>query len=138
MLLQGAARSSMSSNTLLQIGNVNGKPSAIHQKRWTPENRDNAEYPRLGGVSFDPSTFWLRPADYLRLKNMEIGYHIPKSFTQRLSLKDIRFFASGLNLLTFNKLKIYDVDPESKTGSVEAYVNYPQMKIINFGLQVTF
>lgn len=138
MLLQGAARSSMSSNTLLQIGNVNGKPSEIHLKRWTPENRDNAEYPRLGGVSFDASTFWLRPADYLRLKNVEIGYHIPKSFSQRLKLKDIRLYANGLNLLTFNKLKIYDVDPESKTGSVEAYVNYPQMKIVNFGLQVTF
>lgn len=137
-LLQGASRSSVSSNTLLQIGNVNGIPAAIHLKRWTPENRDNAEYPRLGGVSFDSSTFWLRPADYLRLKNVELGYHLPKSFTQRLKLKDIRFYANGLNLLTFNKLKIYDVDPESKRGSVEAYQNYPQMKIVNFGLQVTF
>ncbi|SHG16310.1 TonB-linked outer membrane protein, SusC/RagA family [Pedobacter caeni] len=137
-LLQGAARSSISSNTLLQIGNSNGIPAAIHQKRWTPETRDVAEYPRLGGVSFDASTFWLRPADYLRLKNVELGYHLPKLFTQRLRLKDVRFFASGLNLLTFNKLKIYDVDPESKRGSVEAYQNYPQMKIVNFGLQVTF
>lgn len=137
-LLQGAARSSISSNTLLQIGNVNGIPAAIHLKRWTPETKDTAEYPRLGGVSFDASTFWLRPADYLRLKNVELGYHLPKPFTQKLRLKDVRFYANGLNLLTFNKLKIYDVDPESKRGSVEAYQNYPQMKIVNFGLQVTF
>ncbi|AOM76218.1 SusC/RagA family TonB-linked outer membrane protein [Pedobacter steynii] len=137
-LLQGAGLSSISSNTLLQIGNVNGIPAAIHLKRWTPETRETAEYPRLGGVSFDASTFWLRPADYLRLKNIELGYHLPKSLTDRLHLKDVRFYANGLNLLTFNKLKIYDVDPESKRGSVEAYQNYPQMKIVNFGLQVTF
>ena len=137
-LLQGAGLSSISSNTLLQIGNVNGIPAAIHLKRWTPETRETAEYPRLGGVSFDASTFWLRPADYLRLKNIELGYHLPKSLTERLHLKDVRFYANGLNLLTFNKLKIYDVDPESKRGSVEAYQNYPQMKIVNFGLQVTF
>lgn len=138
LLLQGAAHSSMSSNSLLQIGTINAAPSEIHLKRWTPETKDIAEYPRLGGVSFEASTFWLRPADYLRLKNVEIGYHIPKTFTNKLRLKDIRLYANGLNLLTWNKLKIYDVDPESKTGSVEAYINYPQMKIINFGLQVTF
>ncbi|SDM34655.1 TonB-linked outer membrane protein, SusC/RagA family [Pedobacter steynii] len=137
-LLQGAGRSSVSSNTLLQIGNVNGIPSAIHLKRWTPETRDVAEYPRLGGVSFDASTFWLRPADYIRLKNVELGYHLPKSLSKRLRLMDVRFYANGLNLFTLNKLKIYDVDPEVKRGTTQAYENYPQMKIVNFGVQVTF
>ena len=140
VLFQGAARGSMDASTLLQIGNSNGLPSEIHKKRWTPETRDVAEYPRLGGVNFDLSTFWLRPVDYLRLKNLELGYHIPKSWSRRVGVQDIRFYANGLNLMTWYNLKIYDVDPESQRGGgqVEAYSKYPQQKIYNFGLQVSF
>lgn len=138
-LFQGAARGSMDASTLLQIGNSNGIPSEIHKKRWTPETRDVAEYPRLGGVNFDLSTFWLRPSDYLRLKNVELGYRFPQRLVRRLGVQDIRLYANGLNLLTWFNLKIYDVDPESPRGSAqtEAYSNYPQQKIYNFGLQVS-
>lgn len=140
VMFQGAARGSMDASTLLQIGNSNGIPSEIHKKRWTPETRDIAEYPRLGGVNFDLSTFWLRPVDYLRLKNLELGYHLPKSVSRRVGVGDIRLYANGLNLLTWYNLKIYDVDPESQRGSnqTEAYSKYPQQKIYNFGLQVSF
>ncbi|MGN6511433.1 MAG: SusC/RagA family TonB-linked outer membrane protein, partial [Chitinophaga sp.] len=120
------------------IGNSNGIPSAIHKKGWTPETKDVAEYPRLGGVNYDLSTFWLRPSDYLRLKNVELGYRLPQPFVRRLGLQDVRVYANGLNLLTWFNLKIYDVDPESRRGSVEAYSSYPQQKIYNFGLQVSF
>ncbi len=137
-LLQGAARGSMDASTMLQIGNSNGIPSEIHKKRWTPETKDVAEYPRLGGVNYDLSTFWLRPSDYLRLKNVELGYRLPAPFVRRLGLQDVRVYANGLNLLTWFNLKIYDVDPESRRGSVEAYSSYPQQKIYNFGLQVSF
>jgi TonB-linked SusC/RagA family outer membrane protein len=139
-LFQGAARGSLSASTLLQIGNVNGIPTEIHKKRWTPETRDVAEYPRLGGVSFDNSTFWLRPVDYLRLKNVELGYRLPKRWISAMKLNDFRLYANALNLVTWFDLKIYDVDPESLSGggTVEAYSDYPQLKVVNFGLQVTF
>lgn len=139
-LIQGAARSSLMSNTMLQIGSVNAAPAAIHLKRWTPETANTAEFPRLGGPDFDNSTFWLRSAAYTRLKNVEIGYRIPKEFVQRLGigLNDIRLYANGQNLITWFNLNIYDVDPESNRGTVEAYSDYPQQKIFNFGLQVTF
>ena len=139
-LFQGAARGSLMASTLLQIGNANGVPSAIHQKRWTPETRDVAEYPRLGGVTFDASTFWLRPTDYLRLKNVELGYRMPKQVTKALKIADLRFYANALNLITWFKLKIYDVDPESLNGdgATSAYSSYPQQKVVNFGVQVTF
>jgi TonB-linked SusC/RagA family outer membrane protein len=140
VLFQGAARGSLMASTLLQIGNFNGLPSAIHLKRWTPETRDVAEYPRLGGVSFDNSTFWLRPTDYLRLKNVELGYRLPQRWIKTLKLNDVRFYANALNLYTWFKLKIYDVDPESLNGdgATSAYSDYPQQKIVNLGLQVTF
>lgn len=140
VLFQGAARGSINASTLLQIGNSNGIPAEIHKKRWTPETRDVAEYPRLGGVNYDVSTFWLRPVDYLRLKNLELGYRLPQSVSRRVGVQDIRLYANGLNLITWYNMKIYDVDPESQNGSqlTEAYSKYPQQKIYNFGLQVSF
>lgn len=101
---------------------------------WTPENLD-AEYPRISSSdnlnNNQESTFWLRSSNYLRLKNVEIGYTLPKSFLAKLSLKNVRIFATGVNLYTWDKFKIYD--PEIPDG----FGNYPQQKIVNFGLNVT-
>lgn len=140
VLFQGAAKGSLSASTMFQIGNVNGIPSEIHLKRWTPETKDVAELPRLGGPNFDMSTFWLRPTDYLRLKNVELGYNFNSKLVNRIGLQNVRIYSNAANLVTWFKLKIYDVDPESinSTGTVEAYSSYPQQKIVNFGLQVTF
>jgi len=140
VLFQGAAKGSLSASTMFQIGNSNGIPSEIHLKRWTPETKDSAEFPRLGGPNFDMSTFWLRPTDYLRLKNVELGYNFNEKLISRIGVKNVRIYSNAANLITWFKLKIYDVDPESinSTGTVEAYSSYPQQKIVNFGLQVTF
>ncbi|WP_316834868.1 TonB-dependent receptor [Pedobacter nutrimenti] len=138
VLFQGAARGSLNASTMLQIGTVNGLPSAIHEKRWTPETKDIAEYPRLGGVNFDASTFWLRSTNYLRLKNVELGYRLPESLVKRVRLSNVRIYANALNLITWFNLSIYDIDPESVTGTVEGYQNYPQQKVVNFGVQVGF
>ncbi|WP_316784155.1 TonB-dependent receptor [Pedobacter frigiditerrae] len=140
LLFQGAAKGSLSASTMFQIGNVNGIPSEIHLKRWTPETKDIAELPRLGGPNFDMSTFWLRPTDYIRLKNIELGYNFNNKLVNKIGLKNARIYTNAANLVTWFKLKIYDIDPESinSTGTVEAYSSYPQQKIVNFGLQVTF
>ena len=139
MLFQGAAKGSIMSQSILDIGGVNGRPREIHKYRWTPENKEDAKFPRLGRLTnFENSTFWLRPRDYIRLKNVEIGYNIPKSLTNKLSMQSARVFANGLNLFTLSNLSIYDVDPESNTGGKAAYSSYPQMRVFNFGVQVTF
>lgn len=140
VLFQGAAKGSMSASTMLQTGNLNAVPSAIHLKRWTPETKDIAEFPRLGGPNFDMSTFWLRPTDYLRLKNVELGYTFNDKLVKKVGLSNVRVYANAMNLLTWFGLKIYDVDPESlnATGTTEAYSSYPQQKIVNFGLSVGF
>lgn len=140
VLFQGAAKGSLSASTMFQIGNVNGNPSEIHLKRWTPETKDIAELPRLGGPNFDMSTFWLRPTDYLRLKNVELGYNFNEKLVSKIGLKNARIYSNAANLITWFKLNIYDIDPESlnASGTVEAYSSYPQQKIVNFGLQVTF
>lgn len=138
ILFQGAAKGSIMSQEILQMGGVNGRPREIHLDRWTEENKYNAKFPRLGGKNDANSTFWLRPNDYIRLKNIELGYNVPPAFVKKFKMSSLRLYANGANLITWSKLKIYDVDPESNSGGSAAYSNYPQMKLFNFGLQVTF
>ncbi|MBC9934849.1 SusC/RagA family TonB-linked outer membrane protein [Chitinophaga qingshengii] len=102
---------------------------------WTPDN-PNAKYPRLMSQKNDnntmASTHYLRSGDYLRLKNLEIGYTLPQRFTKRMKVAQTRIYANGNNLVTWDKLKLYD--PEENDGSP----TYPLMRTFNFGLSITF
>jgi len=93
----------------------------------------NASYPRLsyGGNNNNQqgSTFWLRDGRYLRLKNMDIGYTLPKEFTTRYRMSDVRIFIAGSNLLTWSKFKLWD--PESTQPRGE---EYPLTRSITLGL----
>lgn len=116
---------------------------AIHQKAWTPELGDNAQFPRLSFNSTVsdalgyPSTFWFIRGDYLRLKTAEIGYALPKSIVSRLGVESLRVYTNGYNLLTWTKLTDrYELDPEINSGTDR--INYPPQRIFNFGLNVTF
>ncbi len=107
--------------------------------RWTPENAATATYPRLSisagqGNNDKTSSFWMRDASYIRLKNVEFGYNFNQSDAlKKLGISRLRVYLNGYNLLTFDKIKI--VDPESlPSGSAL----YPVMKIYNLGLNVTF
>ena len=102
---------------------------------WTPGN-PHAEYPRLFLSSTNNtrvSTFWLKNANYLRLKNMEIGYTLPKSMIQKWSITNLRFYANGLNLFTIDKIKTFD--PEYPNGRGWTY---PQQKVVNLGVSLQF
>ena len=76
---------------------------------------------------------WLRDASYIRLKNIELGYNLPKKALDKIRVKSMRFSVSGYNLLTFDKLKI--VDPETRTNERSLY---PLVTVINFGAKVGF
>ena len=102
----------------------------------TAEQNANVFYPRLSSDHSDnnyiESTYWLKSSDYLRLKNVEIGYRLPKSVNKFLGVEELRFYANAVNLITWDHMKIFD--PESPNGAV----NYPQMKVFNFGVHVSF
>jgi len=106
--------------------------------RWTPETAATAKTPRLSFNHMDnnyakDSDLWLMNASYLRLKNAQIGYTFRGNWLQKISISNLRLFASGENLLTFDYLKISD--PEQTDGST---FRYPLMQVINLGLNVTF
>lgn len=113
------------------IGNFFAKDA---QGRFTSENT-NASKPRTwnGGGEYwtkQPNTYWLQSTDYARLKNLEIGYNLPKMITDKMHIKAATIYFSGLNLLTIDQLK--DFDPESISN-----ITYPLNKVFNFGLTVT-
>ena len=134
---QGAAHSSVFiSNYLMYEFYNRGRVQAIHQGRWTPETADTATYPALhvGGTSqnHNKNSFFLKDNPYLRLKNVELSY----TFKTRKDaiIKGARVHMSGVNLVTWDKLKV--VDPETPTGSTGAV--YPQTMGISFGVNLKF
>ncbi|MDD6253841.1 MAG: TonB-dependent receptor [Bacteroidales bacterium] len=108
-----------------------------HLGRWTEDNKENATYPSLSPAKSDQnhrlSTFWLKDGSYLRLKNAQIGYTLPKSLTMKVKMQAVRFYIGGTNLLTFSSFKIYD--PESSDGDGS---RYPLMRQFNAGVNIKF
>lgn len=138
-MFQGTAGSSFYTE-LFSLG-VNVKTMYIHQQRWTPATADDAAFMRLGeggGLGGVLSTYWLRSANYLRLKNVEVGYKLPASISKKLHVDNIRIYANGLNLHTWFKMKIYNIDPENTSAGTTALNAYPQQKVFNAGLSITF
>jgi TonB dependent receptor. len=78
------------------------------------------------------SSFWHRNADYVRLRNAEIGYSFPKRMLARIGINQARLFANAQNLLTWSEIKTFDPEIPDGTGA------YPQQKVINFGVSFTF
>ena len=103
---------------------------------WTEDNRD-AYFPRLhhygvNGGNHQVSTRYLQNAAYLRLKNVVLGYTIPRSITEKVKISRLRVFVQGENLLTFTPL-IDSYDPETLNN-----MTYPINKKISVGLNLTF
>jgi TonB-linked SusC/RagA family outer membrane protein len=141
-------------NLLLQgVGKVDGYLTAIaypfwsggtafemHKDRWTEENQNtNAAFPRLyfydNANNYISSDFYKKSAAYLRIKNIQLGYTIPKRFTKKLLAEYLRIYVSGENLYTFTNF--WDGwDPEVSPGSSGSY--YPQVKMISVGIDIRF
>ena len=116
-----------------------GKVKKIHLKRWTSETASTAKLPALhfGEDNINKrnnSSLYVYNASYLRLKTVEIGYRIPQRWLSKYKIEQIRFYAQGMNLLTFDKMKNVDIDPESGNGWGG---QYPILKIFNFGVELT-
>jgi hypothetical protein len=107
-----------------------------HLDYWTPENQD-AYYPRalvgnrnVSARNKQVQTRYLQNRAYIRLKNIQMGYTLPKNLTESYLIQSARIYISGENLFTYTKLKIFD--PETP-GLI-----YPLQKIFAAGIKVTF
>jgi TonB-linked SusC/RagA family outer membrane protein len=107
---------------------------------WTVENpRQDAFYPRLYvGINTNnnrPSTWWLKDMSMLRLKNIEVGYSLPKLWTDKAAIGHARIYLRGTNLFCFSKFKLWDPELSSTGDNGSAY---PMMRSLSVGLDITF
>ncbi|PCE62546.1 SusC/RagA family TonB-linked outer membrane protein [Sediminicola luteus] len=112
-----------------------GKVLEQHLDRWTPQNTD-AAYPRLLTEDTNnrvQSSFWMQDADYIRLKNVEVGYNFPSPVLDKLKLSQLRLYLSGLNLFTLSDIENFDPEAPSGRGSF-----YPQTQSYTLGLSIGF
>lgn len=127
-----------------KIGNV---LSIVNDQknRWTPASysgdptteNPNARFPRLtyGNNTNNnrASTFWLADASYLRLKTIEIGYTLPKEWSQKMAMSNLRISIIGDNLHVWDKVKLWDPEQASSNGAV-----YPLTRSYTAVLQMSF
>jgi TonB-linked SusC/RagA family outer membrane protein len=112
--------------------------SEFADNRWTPENT-HSDYPRaINNDAYWTSmanTFWLRPTDYIRLKNAEIGYSMSGKILHSLKMQQFRVYLRGFNLVTLDKVKL--IDPEVPYSG-NLYYRYPTLRYFDVGLSCSF
>jgi TonB-linked SusC/RagA family outer membrane protein len=110
----------------------------VYEKRWSEANPDTyALYPKVHATP-NPnnnrlSTLRLRDGSFLRLKNVEIGYTLPQKFSDKLGIASFRIYASGVNIFTFSKFKLWDPELGGGQGA-----GYPPNRVFTLGLNVRF
>jgi TonB-linked SusC/RagA family outer membrane protein len=131
VLLQGSGNVQAYNSTINSRVGVTGSAQLLDH--WTPDNT-TAPYPRLW-VNYqnnaEVSDYWVVNAAYMRLKNLELAYSIPKHLLQRAGIKSLRLSVSGNNLLTFTHFKLFD--PETA-----GQITDPLMKSYSAGASLQF
>ncbi|WP_316811520.1 TonB-dependent receptor [Pedobacter heparinus] len=110
---------------------------AYADSHWSEDNRNvYALWPRLSPEinqnNAQTSTWFMRDGSFLRLKTVEVGYTLPKSWQKKVRASTFRIYASATNLLTFSKFKLWDVEMGGNG------LGYPLQKVFNLGVNITF
>ena len=134
ILFQGATGGLLYIGT--ESGDIGNYLQYTYDHRWTIDNPSSTD-PRVtnrGNTYYaGGNTYYLRNSDYLRLKNIELGYNMPEKWGVKAGIHGLRVYVNALNVVTWDKMKIYD--PESTAGDGHYY---PQSRILNVGARVTF
>ena len=118
------------------------KPDArFWNTTWSTE-RPNARYPRLSHSSirrwnYNKNTNTMLDASYIRLKNVTIGYNLPKSITAKMGVEKLKLYVTGYDLWEKHNLG-GGFDPEGLTATQTVPQGYPFSRLYSFGLNITF
>lgn len=117
-----------------------GGVAALWRDRWTPDNPD-ATLPKIrigtGGINYNVThSRWLTDRDFLRLKNVQIGYTLPSDMLANNFIESLRIFINGTNLLT--STDFVGFDPERNSRTTNGTAQYPQLKVITGGVNLRF
>jgi hypothetical protein len=109
--------------------------------RWqNPGDITNVPQARLGaGNGTNHSTRFLEKGDFIRLRNLTVGYTLPKSVIEKIGLSNLRLYLSGFNLLTITDFTGYDPESRSDAGGIgQTFYSAPAAKTYSVGVNITF
>ncbi|WP_316816290.1 TonB-dependent receptor [Pedobacter nyackensis] len=116
-------------------GSQSGLLDVIAKDHWSEDNRNAyAFWPRLSSEVINnnaqTSTWWLRRGDFLRLKQVELGYNISNNLAKRIGLSSARLYTSALNLFSLSSFKTWEVEMAGNG------LGYPLQRVYNLGLKL--
>jgi len=122
---------------LLSSGEFGNYLQDFFDNRWTAENPD-ASGPRVYNRAdqywaAQRNTYFLRSTDHLRLRNLKVAYNFSEDLLAPIGIKHIQVYFSGMNLFVLDSYKVADPESDSETAS-----NYPQRRLFNLGMNLTF
>ena len=135
-LFQGTANQSVYLNTPSVFWPLSGNKtiSAFSDNHWTPTTSNSATLPRLTTLNndnnFRSNSTWIENGSYLKLRNLEVYYELPKKCIDRYKFSKVRFFVRGMDLFSIDKVKV--MDPE------EIGTGYPTLRTCYLGINVAF
>ncbi|NEW83371.1 MAG: TonB-dependent receptor [Mariniphaga sp.] len=144
IFIQGSQGNDIYSYTLQELENLgaygyNSTKKAL--ERWSPTNT-NTDVPMKNlSRSLKPSSRWVMDGSYLRVKNIMLGYTLPNSIVQKLSLQKARIYLSAQNFFTITKYRGFDPEVNYRmqnNSSGTDYASYPMAKSITAGLNIVF
>lgn len=153
IFFQGSQGGQIFNLTNVQLDNGDANTTYdYYENAWTSTNTDTDE-PRVGNSSFrEISSRFVEDGSYVRLKNVSIGYNLPKNFVSKLGIQNLRISVSGQNLLTFTNYS--GLDPEVNYFGAEGgtsgnntasntvrgfdFGSYPTVRSYTFSLNLTF
>ncbi|MGV3503228.1 MAG: SusC/RagA family TonB-linked outer membrane protein [Adhaeribacter sp.] len=120
-------------------------PEYLLNDRWHREDIFNPDSPWIPGrypaLRKNPvpsnnrgSNFWYTNIAYLRLRNLQLGYNLPGSLTQKLKISKIRLYLNGTNLFSLDNVREFGVDPETQKSNG---LDYPAQRVLNVGANIT-
>ncbi|MGC3944089.1 MAG: TonB-dependent receptor [Chryseolinea sp.] len=135
MLFQAAAGAYSYIRT--QSGDFGNYLQDFADGRWTTEN-PSSEKPRTFNredeywISQD-NTYWFRNTNYVRLKNVQLGYTLPNAIISKVGMRTARIYVNAINLITWDSFKVFDPETDNQDGTV-----YPQKMTFNAGVNIGF
>ncbi|HAZ02958.1 MAG TPA: SusC/RagA family protein [Prolixibacteraceae bacterium] len=142
IFFQGVVGNDIMNFTRMELEWCNGKENqmATVLNRWTPTHTDT-DIPKAATYSSITSSRWVEDGSYTRLKNMSLGYNVPKNISGKIGVEKLRIYVSGQNLWTITKYTGYNPDVSYNDGNTRLgldYGSYPSTRSVTFGLNLAF
>ncbi|MBC7653362.1 MAG: TonB-dependent receptor [Oligoflexus sp.] len=143
VFFQGSQGNDILSYTLLELETISGRNNATTEalNRWTPTNTDTNVPIASATRSQRASSRFVFDGSYIRLKNIALGYTLPKTTANKFKMQSLRVYVSAQNILTSTKYRGYDPEVNYRSSNLNAgvdYASYPNAKSVTAGINVGF